>query len=371
MIKITNLRMTYRSAGTSHAAVRDVSIDIPEGHFFTLLGPSGCGKTTILRCVAGLEEPDSGEILIGGEPVFSSQENIYVSPNYRLIVMVFQYYSIWPHMKVFDNVAFPLRHKRPQPGRAEIADKVRAALDLVQLGGLEDRPAPFLSGGQQQRLALARALVAEPRVLLLDEPLSNLDAKLREEMRLELRELVKRLNITTLFVTHEQIEALTMSDMIAVMNEGEIVQRGAPAQIYRDPNAIFVANFVGKTNFLKAKIVTGSDAGSAGVMTLETPIGMLSCRPNPVARDGDAVTITVRPENIELAHEGLSGTAGNTVQGEVEDVVFLGNMSDCTVKVSGETIRVQLHPSQAPLRGDAVTLRFPVEHCFVIPGSQA
>ncbi len=367
MIKIKNLRMTYRSAGTSHAAVRDVSIDIPKGHFFTLLGPSGCGKTTILRCVAGLEEPDSGEILIGGEPVFSSKENIYVSPNFRRIGMVFQSYAIWPHMTVFDNVAFPLRHKSPRPSRAQIADMVRTALELVQLGGLEDRPAPFLSGGQQQRLALARALVAEPRVLLLDEPLSNLDAKLREEMRIELRDLVKRLNITTLFVTHEQVEALTMSDMVAVMSEGVIVQQGPPAEIYRDPTAMFVANFVGKTNFLKAKIASTAN----GLMNVETAIGTLSCRMSPAVRDGETVTVTVRPENVELVQGQLPDMAGNNVRGEVEDVVFLGNMTDCTVKVAGETIRVQLHPSRAPSRGDAVTLRFPVEHCFVIAEARA
>jgi iron(III) transport system ATP-binding protein len=206
---------------------------------------------------------------------------------------------------------------------------------------------------------------------LLDEPLSNLDAKLREEMRVELRDLVKRLNITTLFVTHEQVEALTMSDMVAVMNEGNIIQQGPPAQIYRDPTAIFVANFVGKTNFLKATIASTTDVGANGLMSLETPIGPLSCRLSPAIRHGETVTITVRPENVELSHGHTADAIGNCVPGEVEDVVFLGNMTDCTVKVCGETIRVQLHPSQAPSRGDAVTLRFPVEHCFVIAGSHA
>jgi iron(III) transport system ATP-binding protein len=348
-------------------AVRDVSLDIPEGHFFTLLGPSGCGKTTTLRCVAGLERPDSGEITVGGEVVFSSKDGVYVAPNNRRIGMVFQSYAIWPHMTVFDNVAFPLRHLKPRPGPAEIRDKVMKALALVQLGGLEDRPAPFLSGGQQQRLALARALVGEPRVLLLDEPLSNLDAKLREEMRLELRELLKRLNVTTLFVTHEQIEALTMSDTIAVMSEGNVVQMGSPTQIYGEPEAMFVADFIGKTNFLKAQVISVDGGSSSDLSRVETQIGPLSCRLRAGTLQGDGVTIAVRPENVELTRTPMTAGDRNAVQGEVEAVVFLGNMLDCVVNVRGAQIRVHLHPSQAPKRGEAVTLRLPQEHCLVMP----
>ncbi|MGH7090423.1 MAG: ABC transporter ATP-binding protein, partial [Stellaceae bacterium] len=232
MISIRDLAMTYRSREAEHQAVRGVSLDVRQGQFYTLLGPSGCGKTSILRCVAGLEHPDAGEIEIGGETVFSAARGVWVPPHLRNIGMVFQSYAIWPHMTVFENVAFPLRHKRPRPGRAEIRERVGKALHLVHLDGLEERPAPYLSGGQQQRLALARALVGEPRVLLLDEPLSNLDAKLREEMRFEIRQVVERLGVTTLFVTHEQIEALTMSDTMAVMKDGVIVQEGSPNAIY-------------------------------------------------------------------------------------------------------------------------------------------
>jgi iron(III) transport system ATP-binding protein len=374
MIRIRNLRMTYKSAAATHVAVRGVSLDIPDGHFYTLLGPSGCGKTTTLRCVAGLETPDEGEIMVGGEVVFSSKHNICLAPNHRRIGMVFQSYAIWPHMTVFDNVAFPLRHQNPRPNKADIREKVLKALALVQLDGLEDRPAPFLSGGQQQRLALARALVGEPRVLLLDEPLSNLDAKLREEMRIELRELIERLRVTTLFVTHEQIEALTLSDIIAVMSDGNIVQQGSPTQIYGAPEGMFVADFVGKTNFLKATVLSlggggVSGGGAASVMPrVETSIGSFACHLQPNARQGENVTIAVRPENVEMTRAATQAPGDNAVRGEVSSVVFLGNMLDCTVNVGAQKIRVHVHPSQAPARGEAVTLRLPVEHCLVMAG---
>ena len=356
--------MTYRSAQANHHAVRGISIEVKQGQFYTLLGPSGCGKTTTLRCVAGLERPDSGEIVVGEEAVYSASKRIWVAPNNRNIGMVFQSYAIWPHMNVFDNVAFPLRHLKPRPGRAEIREKVLKALSLVQLDGLEDRPAPYLSGGQQQRLALARALVGEPRVLLLDEPLSNLDAKLRDEMRFELRELVKRLDVTTLFVTHEQIEALTMSDVMAVMNDGQIVQEGSPAEIYAAPRVPFVADFIGKTNFLPARVVKLGGAGSAEV---DTPIGVLSCRLASGTGEGQSVTLVIRPENVEIFTDG-EGAEANVVEGVVEAVVFLGNTLECSVKVGAQVMKVQLHPSAAPTQGSRVRLHLPVEHCLAIPG---
>jgi iron(III) transport system ATP-binding protein len=355
MIKVRDLRMTYQSSGIAHQAVRGVSIDVAEGQFYTLLGPSGCGKTTTLRCVAGLERPDSGEISIGGDIVFSSKKKIWMPPHSRNIGMVFQSYAIWPHMSVFDNVAFPLRHKTPRPSRNDIRDKVMRALSLVHLDGLEERPAPYLSGGQQQRLALARALVAEPRVLLLDEPLSNLDAKLREEMRLELRDVVERLKVTTLFVTHEQIEALTMSDMIGVMKDGEIVQEGSPADIYRRPDEAFVADFVGKTNTL-AGIVAAPNR-------IETAIGTLACHTD--AGTGEAVTLAVRPENILIA-EAPPAEGANIFSGRVEAIVYLGNLVECAVSVGPVRLRVQLHPSSELQRGADVNLRLPAQHCLVM-----
>jgi iron(III) transport system ATP-binding protein len=367
MIAIRNLAMTYRTSHGEHQAVRGVSLDVQPGQFYTLLGPSGCGKTTILRCVAGLEHPDAGEIMIGGETVFSAERGIWVPPHQRNIGMVFQSYAIWPHMTVFENVAFPLRHKRPRLPRAEIRERVGKALQLVHLDGLESRPAPYLSGGQQQRLALARALVGEPRVLLLDEPLSNLDAKLREEMRLEIRQVVERLGVTTLFVTHEQIEALTMSDVMAVMKDGQIVQEGPPAEVYTHPTEAFVADFIGRTNFLKGKVLSVDGGGEAPLATIDTPIGAVACRVTSGTRSGDAITVAVRPENVVIASDGAAAAGANQFAGTVEVVVYVGNMLDCLVSIQSERIRLQLHPSSTLARGASVRLHLPVEHCLAMP----
>ncbi len=367
MITIRNLAMTYRTGHGEHPAVRGVSLTIEQGSFYTLLGPSGCGKTTILRCVAGLEHPDAGEIEIGGELVFSAARGVFVPPHARNIGMVFQSYAIWPHMTVFDNVAFPLRHKRPRLARAEIRERVLRALQLVHLDGLEDRPAPYLSGGQQQRLALARALVSEPRVLLLDEPLSNLDAKLREEMRFEIRQVVDRLGVTTLFVTHEQIEALTMSDVMAVMKDGVIVQEGAPDEIYTRPGEAFVADFIGRTNFLTGKVawIEAGGEGATRAATVETAIGALHCEAELGTVIGDAITIAVRPENVTLVSNRADG-ARNHFAGNVEAVVYVGNLLECVVAVGAERLRLQLHPSVALARGAPVRLHLPIEHCLVM-----
>jgi iron(III) transport system ATP-binding protein len=370
MISIRNLSMTYRTAHGEHHAVRGVSLDIKQGQFYTLLGPSGCGKTTILRCVAGLEHPDGGEIMIGGETVFSAERGLWIPPHHRNIGMVFQSYAIWPHMTVFENVAFPLRHKKPKPGRAEIRERVARALQLVHLDGLEERPAPYLSGGQQQRLALARALVGEPRVLLLDEPLSNLDAKLREEMRFEIRQVVDRLGVTTLFVTHEQIEALTMSDTMAVMKDGLVVQEGSPTDIYNKPAAEFVADFIGRTNFVKGRVASldggGEGGGERPLAALETPIGPLACRVDAGTQVGDTVTVAVRPENVAIATEPASA-GGNRFAATVEAVVYVGNLLDCVVAVGDERLRLQLHPSASLARGTTVQLHLPIEHCLAMP----
>ncbi len=365
MIVINNLSMTYRTAHGEHHAVKGVSLTVKQGAFYTLLGPSGCGKTTILRCVAGLEHPDSGEIAIGGETVYSSARGIWVPPHKRNIGMVFQSYAIWPHMTVFENVAFPLRHKRPKPGRAEIRDRVMKALALVQLSGLETRPAPYLSGGQQQRLALARALVSEPRVLLLDEPLSNLDAKLREEMRMEIRQVVERLGVTTLFVTHEQIEALTMSDVMAVMKDGKIIQEGAPADIYAKPHEAFVADFIGRSNFLAGQVKSVSGNGAGKLAMVETRIGTLQCRLDAPANSGASVTVAIRPENVTLLPANAAA-AGNQFSGTVDTIVYVGNLLDCVVAVGPERVRLQLQPSTAISRGAPVCLAFPVEHCLAL-----
>src|SRR5215471_1579386 len=277
MLSVENLHKSFQASGGAEVrAVDGVGLSIPAGRLLTLLGPSGCGKTTTLRCIAGLERPDSGRIVIGDQTVFDSARRIFVPPSDRGIGMVFQSYAIWPHMTVFENVAFPLRVARDRRyGAAEIKDRVRQALEMVRMGGFEARPATQLSGGQQQRLAFARGLVREPQILLLDEPLSNLDAKLREQMRVELKRLQKRLGVTTVYVTHDQSEALALSDEIAVFNAGRIIQRGTPQEIYRHPKSQFVADFIGSANFLPGTVREGSDAeGSAAV---ETPYGLFRC----------------------------------------------------------------------------------------------
>jgi iron(III) transport system ATP-binding protein len=241
---------------------------------------------------------------------------------------------------------------------------VHEALDLVQLNGLAERPAPFLSGGQQQRLALARALVGKPQVLLLDEPLSNLDAKLREEMRTELRKLVERLNLTTLFVTHEQIEALTMSDVVAVMHNGKLIQAASPTEIYYNPIGSFVADFIGKSNFITATVQAHLNGGTP-TARVDSPMGTFTCRIPPGLEVGESILVAIRPENVTVRNPAIAST-GNTVQGTVDGVYFLGNLVDCIVQVGAHSVRVQVHPQGAPKKGDAIELHLPVEHCFAI-----
>src|SRR5437773_12489103 len=264
MLQVTMLRKTFTTERGAVRAVEDVSFTVEDGLFYTLLGPSGCGKTTTLRCVAGLERPEDGTIRI--DDAVLSGTGRFVPTHRRDIGMVFQSYAIWPHMNVFENVAFPLRVSERPPSRDETRRMVTEALALVGLEGLEERPAPQLSGGQQQRLALARALVRKPKLLLLDEPLSNLDAKLRERMRIDLRELQRRLRITTVYVTPDQPEALFLSHRIAVMQAGKIVQEGAPRDLYRAPASGFVADFVSEATFLPGEVTSGGIRALGGIV---------------------------------------------------------------------------------------------------------
>jgi iron(III) transport system ATP-binding protein len=362
VIRIEYLHVRYHTERGEVYAVRGIDVDIRQGQFFTLLGPSGCGKTTTLRSVAGLETPQQGQITVGDQLVFSCQQKIAVPPYKRDIGMVFQSYAIWPHMNVFENVAFPLREMKRRFSAEELRTRVRKVLTLVQLDGLEDRPAPFLSGGQQQRLALARALVKEPRVLLLDEPLSNLDAKLREETRFEMRELVKRLGITTLYVTHDQLEALTMSDVIAVMNGGLIIQQGTPLEIYNAPRDRFVANFIGLSNFLEGRV---KNVGRLG--EVETPSGMIKCiLPDGIAA-GETVVVVIRPEDVNL-NGGAVAENENVLEGKIEAIVFMGDALECQVAVGTKLIRIKLHPSSPVTRGETVRLRLPADSCRALRG---
>ncbi len=369
MISIRDLRMTYRTAQGQHPAVRGVSLEIEQGAFYTLLGPSGCGKTSILRCVAGLEHPDTGEIAIGGEVVFSAARGIWVPPHQRNIGMVFQSYAIWPHMTVFENVAFPLRVSRAKKySAAEITDRVERMLDMVQLTGYERRPATQLSGGQQQRLAFARGLVHEPAILLLDEPLSNLDAKLREQMRLELKRLQRTLGITTVYVTHDQSEALALSDEIAVFDSGRIIQRGTPQDIYRQPKSQFVADFVGSANFLPGTARSTDN----GLTQVNTAHGLMSCAfAEPIAA-GMKALITARPEDIVLFHgsDGTDKTLAeglNVLKGKIVNRIFLGEVVDYIVDLGDREWRARLRIDQFQI-GQMVTLGVPPRKCVGLPG---
>jgi iron(III) transport system ATP-binding protein len=350
--------------GHAIRAAQDVSFEVPEGKLFTLLGPSGCGKTTTLRSIAGLETPKSGEITVRGRLVYSSEQGIFVAPNRRDFGMVFQSYAIWPHMNVYQNAAFPLEVRRGKLNRKEIAAKVMRVLRAVALDELADRPATKLSGGQQQRLALARALVMEPQLLLLDEPLSNLDAKLRERMRFELKRIQRELGITTVYVTHDQSEALALSHMIAVMNEGRILQIGTPREIYERPSARFVADFVGTTNFLDAVVVATHGAGRCRV---RTALGELNVECVERLTANDAVVVSVRPEDVELSEQPQPRTNGdNFCTGAVHAKAFLGDCLDFQVKIGDFILLARVHPSLRTPVGDRVYVRMRTEKCVAV-----
>src|SRR5215471_10836628 len=277
-------------------AAQDVTFTVEEGRLFTLLGPSGCGKTTTLRSIAGLERPRAGEISVNGRVVFSSGKGVFVAPNRRGFGMVFQSYAIWPHMTVFENAAFPLQVGDRKYSRKQVRENVMRVLSAVQLDDLADREATKLSGGQQQRLALARALVMEPALLLLDEPLSNLDAKLRDRMRFELKRLQREIGVTCVYVTHDQTEALAMSNEVAVMRDGKVEQVGRPRDIYESPKTRFVADFIGTSNFLEG-VVEEKRPGGYLILTSQ---GVLDVPSDAQHVRGDAVVVSARPEHIAL-----------------------------------------------------------------------
>jgi iron(III) transport system ATP-binding protein len=358
MLKVQDLRMKYRTDEGEVEAVRGLSLNVERGQFYTLLGPSGCGKTSTLRCIAGLETPTSGLIEIDSTVVYASSSHILVPPHRRNIGMVFQSYAIWPHMTVFDNVAFPLVHGVRKQPRKVVEEKVMRALSLVQLDHLAKRPAPMLSGGQQQRVALARAIASEPAVLLLDEPLSNLDAKLREDMRHEIKTLVRRLGTTTLYVTHDQLEALSMSDRVALVNEGVIVQEGAPRDVYLRPADSFAANFLGRTNLLEGHV---ADTASG---TVETRWGTLRVVLPVTAVRGSEVTVGFRPESVVLSEGGP--TAGDGLIGKVAAASFVGDAVEYQIELGGRTVRAKGQPFVVLDEGKDVLVRVPPERCYLL-----
>jgi len=343
-------------------AAQDVTFNVPEGQLFTLLGPSGCGKTTTLRSIAGLEKPRLGEIAVKERVVYSSSKGIFVTPNRRGFGMVFQSYAIWPHMNVFQNTAFPLEVGDRKYSRSEIRAKVMRVLGAVQLDHLADREATKLSGGQQQRLALGRALVMEPQLLLLDEPLSNLDAKLREKMRFELKRLQRELRITTVYVTHDQSEALALSHSIAVMSEGRIQQIGTAREIYERPINAFVADFVGSTNFLDGSVL-GPDGGD-GAYRVRTEIGDLNVLATEPLKADDKVLVSVRPEDVELAEARPEG--GNVWEARVDQKVFLGECVDFQVKLGERVLMSRRHPSLRTPIGNSIFVQLPQEKCVAL-----
>ncbi|GAB4532998.1 MAG: ABC transporter ATP-binding protein [Anaerolineae bacterium] len=340
-------------------AVDKIDLTIEDGEIMTLLGPSGCGKTTTLRCIAGFLIPDEGEIYLG------DQQITRLLPEKRGIGFVFQNYALWPHMTVFDNLAFGLRLRHIP--KSEIKERVDEALALVRLSGFAERYPRQLSGGQQQRIALARALVIQPRVLLLDEPLSNLDAQLREEMRFEIRELQKSLGITAVYVTHDQAEALVLSDRIAVMNQGVITQIGTPQQIYNQPNNRFVAGFIGLSSFVEGIVTQLDSATSRATVTtsdnldIRVPADNLSLNRK--------ITLAVRPEHITLRLDASTVVSeeANLLEGEVIRAAYLGDVIDYRVRVGSWELRLHTSTDTYLRPEDKVQLVIPVERITLIP----
>jgi ABC-type Fe3+/spermidine/putrescine transport system ATPase subunit len=350
----------------SMTALHGLDLQVREGEFFTLLGPSGCGKTTSLRLIGGLERPDGGEIRVGGECMASASHRLFVNPEKRNMGMVFQSYALWPHMTVFENVAYPLRLRWVK--KATVRQKVEEALALVGLDGLGDRAAPALSGGQQQRVALARALVFSPRVLLLDEPLSNLDALLRDEMRKELKALQERLGLTVVMVTHDQVEALSLSDRVAIMSQGRLEQLGTPEAVYHRPMTTFARDFLGKMFALPGTVLEsragrivvrlahGEGQGEGHRVVVErSDLAGDAFAPTP----GSAVMVAIRPEQIVVADHSLEAKE-NVVRATVERSHFLGDRQEYVVSFGAERHTLLLPATQASYKpGERIDLRLP------------
>jgi iron(III) transport system ATP-binding protein len=362
LLQVEHLTKLY-AAGEGAGGVRDIAFEVAAGEFYTLLGPSGCGKTTTLRCVAGLEEPATGRMTLDGRVIFDAATGAFVPANARRLGMVFQSYAVWPHMSVFDNVAFPLRMAPDRRWRrSDIDARVKRALETMGLSSLMDRSAAQLSGGQQQRLALARALVAEPRLILLDEPLSNLDALLREQMRSELRRLQKDVGVTAIYVTHDQSEALALSDRIAVMHDGRIVQIGTPQQIYYGPRNAFVAGFVGRSNILKGRFTNRTPDGA---VRLETVLGPLLCAAEDKASGATPGAALIRPEHVRLAPAGSGLPGPNRFPGKVLQTMFLGEAFETVVDLGLTKVLVRTMDRGFDIAAP-VDVYFPVERTLAI-----
>jgi iron(III) transport system ATP-binding protein len=359
MLVVTALAKSFAAAEGAVRAIDDVSFSVAQGQCCALLGPSGCGKTTILRCVAGLEQAERGAIAIDGHVV--SDQGHFVPVHERAIGMVFQSYAIWPHLDVFDNVAYPLAVARPRVARAEIEKRVMDVLALVGMQTMARRPATRLSGGQQQRVALARAIVRRPRLLLLDEPLSNLDARLRDAMRRELSDLIRQIGITALFVTHDQVEALSLADRVAVMDQGRIVQEGAPAEIYERPKNLFVAKFLGAANVLAGRIEEHDCQGRAVIALGGGQRLMLVTEHAPPA----AVDVVLRPDDLTIAAQPPASEC-NCIPGRIAAQVFQGSNVEYEVDIGGGvSLRVLARAQGGLTRGTPVWIGIGPRHVAV------
>jgi iron(III) transport system ATP-binding protein len=370
MLTVTELTKTFLTKGAQDnvRALDGVSLEVAAGEFFTLLGPSGCGKTTMLRSIAGLETPDRGEIVVDGRQFFSSAQRLNVPANKRGLGMVFQSYAIWPHMNVAANVAFPLasRPRATRPSRKEIDRKIDAALEKVELIHAKKRPATDLSGGQQQRLALARALVMESPLTLFDEPLSNLDAKLRDGMRFELKRLQRDLGITAVYVTHDQIEALAMSSRIAVMKAGRIEQLARPREIYEQPASHFVADFIGTSNFLAGSIVHRDVPGAYLVSTAAGEL-VVDMQGQEVPAERSNVTVAVRPQHVRMEKETDAVRDVGIWPGVVRTRAYFGEFVDHVVDVNGTELRVRAEPRTSLPPNTQVVITFDPSRCSLLP----
>ncbi len=358
MIAISGLSKHFRAEDRTVAALRAIDLKVDRGEFFVLLGPSGSGKTTLLRSVAGLEKPDDGEISLNGKVVYSRQSRIYAPPEEREIGMVFQSYAIWPHLTVAENIGLVIRHGRLRLPKKQAVERIRHSLSLVQLQDFENRPARLLSGGQQQRVALARALAVNPALVLMDEPLSNLDARLREEVRANIKKLAGQIDMTVLYVTHDQIEAMLLADRIAVMAHGEILQIGKPVELYRHPANALVAEFFGSINWIRG---TARDKNK-----IDTEIGTLTIpEPHPC---GGAVVIGIRPEDVHLTRS--SNESENRLEGKVASSIFLGDQIVSELKIGEKTLIAKGSPDDGE-PGKTVEVYLPKERLVVFPDSGA
>jgi iron(III) transport system ATP-binding protein len=364
MIRVEGLTKTFAAGGDSVAAVAGVDFEVGPGELVTLLGPSGCGKTTTLRCIAGLEKADAGRIVIGDQPVVDVAANVFVPPHRRNIGMVFQSYAIWPHMTVLENVAYALEGRRI--GRSERRKAAMEALDAVKLAHLANRPAPRLSGGQQQRVAIARAMVGRPQVLLFDEPLSNLDARLRAEMRVELRRIQRRIGLSSVYVTHDQAEALAVSDWIMVMKEGRIVEHGRPLDIYRHPRHVFTAQFLGTTNLIAGMV---DSVEATGRLVVGTALGrIVGVDPARQVTAGARVRVSIRPEDLSTRlPEDCGSTPANAFEGHLAFAIFAGVAVEAEIRCGETAIQCLLNREADLTPGRPITLYAKPDACLVLP----